>query len=67
MLESSKVNENIEFLFKSDEPLDELKKPIEFVVYDGFKSEVLILDSDDINFKKNILNSYFLAFLEELY
>ena len=63
LLESSKINENIEFLFKSDEPLDELKKPIEFVVYDGFKSEVLILDSDDINFKKNIFKFLLFGFL----
>ena len=63
LLESSKVNENIEFFFKSDEPLDELKKPLEFVVYDGYKSEVFILDSDEINFKKNIFKFLLFGFL----
>ncbi len=63
LLESSKINENIEFFFKSDERLDELKKPIEFVVYDGSKSEVLILDSDEIKFKKNIFKFLLFGFL----
>ena len=63
LLKSSKINKNIEFSFESDQSLDELKEPIEFVISDGFKSEVLILDSKKIKFKKNIFKFLFFGFL----
>ena len=62
-LKSQHLGKKTKFYFESEESLKSLKKPVEFSVSDGMKSEKIFINLSETPVKENVIKFLFFAFI----